>query len=195
MAEEKDFEIEDGVLTKYNGQNSDLILPEGITHIGKYSVSGNTNIKSITIPKTVTKIDEYGFSFSDNIKKINVDKENKFFTSVDGVLYTKDKSILLMAPEGIEDNFIIPSFVKEIGKNAFTGCKKLTSIVIPPNVTIIQDSAFAACTSLKDITISENVNEIGDACFIDSKNLTIHGKKDSYVEFYSQINNINFISM
>lgn len=195
MTEANNYEIKNNVLIKYIGTESTLILPNGIKEIAKYAISGNNNIKTIKIPQSVEKIDEYGFSFSANVKEIIVDDNNPYFTSINGVLYSKDKSVLVMVPEGIDENYEIPSFVTKIGDFAFTGCKNIKEIKIPSSVTLIGFGTFTACSSLTDITISENVNEIGNDCFIDSPNLTIHAPKGSYAEFFAQITNIAFIKL
>ncbi len=59
----------------------------------------------------------------------------------------------------------IPHSVKEIGMEAFNGCKGLTSITIPDSVKKIGERAFSYCTGLTSITIPDSVTEIGDGAF------------------------------
>ena len=192
MTNSSDFQIKDGVLLKYTGDSSNIVLPEGITEIGQFAITSNERIKSIKLSSTVQKIDESSFLCGQCLKNIYCDEKNKTFTSIDGILYSKDKSLLVAVPEGVEDNFEIKSFVKEIGCFAFTDCKNITKIKIPSNVTKIGINAFTTCNNLKDIYISESVNEIGNDAFIDCESLTIHGVKGSYAQFFCEINNITF---
>ncbi len=70
--------------------------------------------------------------------------------------------------------------VTSIGKKAFKGCKKLTSVTIGKYVTKIGDSAFESCKALSKITIPANVTTIGKKAFYkDSKlkSVTIKSKK------------------
>ena len=62
--------------------------------------------------------------------------------------------------------------VTEIGKDAFHGCSRLTSITIPPSVTKIGEGAFFDCSSLTSITIPESVTEIGEETFCGCSSLT-----------------------
>ncbi|MBE5941630.1 MAG: leucine-rich repeat domain-containing protein [Lachnospiraceae bacterium] len=62
--------------------------------------------------------------------------------------------------------------IKTIGKKAFYGCKKLTSVTIGKNVTVIGESAFQNCTSLKKITIPAGVITIGKKAFYGCKKLS-----------------------
>ena len=76
------------------------------------------------------------------------------------------------------------SFVKHIGKRAFSGCKYLTEIIIPDTVISIDELAFSSCSSLKIVIIPDSVTSIGDKAFDFCKSLsTIYCPKklmDSY---------------
>ena len=82
------------------------------------------------------------FAFSDcpGIRRINVDRDNSNYRSEDGVLYSKDKSILYKVPPCFE-RFIIPSSVSRIDYDAFSGCSRLTTIEIPANVLDIESGS------------------------------------------------------
>ena len=54
MNDIKDFEIADGVLVKYRGKDSEVVVPEGITVIGDESFMENYHIDKIILPNGVT---------------------------------------------------------------------------------------------------------------------------------------------
>ncbi len=62
-------------------------------------------------------------------------------------------------------NSKIPNYIEAIGKEAFFGCKNLTSITIPNSVTSIGESAFYGCEKLISITIPDSVASIGEGAF------------------------------
>jgi hypothetical protein len=152
-----------------------VIIPDSVTSIGS-SAFGGTGLTSITIPASVTSIGSYPgyptlFGFALSLQKINVDPDNPAFTSVDGVLYNKDKTTLIEYPAGKKDtSFSIPYGVTSIGVRAFY-FNRLTSIIIPEGVTSIGDGAFECSDYLTSITIPASVTSIGRGTFRHCSNL------------------------
>jgi hypothetical protein len=177
------YTSEDGVL--YNKNKTALILYPG----GK---TGNT----FTIPSSVTSIESYAFQDCTSLTSINVDAGNSAYTSEDGVLYNKAKTLLHRYPAGkTGTSFTIPNSVTDIEYNAFYYCTSLTSvtipnsitsigfcafqgfigltsITIPNNVISIERSAFNACASLASVTIGSGVTSIGEHAFWQCDSLT-----------------------
>ena len=56
------FEIAGGMIKKYHGTETDLVIPDGVTGIGFEAFSGCENLRSVTIPDSVTKIGAYAFN-------------------------------------------------------------------------------------------------------------------------------------
>mgnify|MGYP001027327437 FL=1 len=133
-----------------------IMLPEGLTSIGSGTFYGCSNLTSITIPDRVTSIGDSAFIYCSNLTAINVAEANKFYSSVNGVLFNKDKTKLICYPRSKVDNsYNIPNSVKSIGNDTFLGCNKLTSITIPNSVTSIGERVFAGCSSLTAINVAE----------------------------------------
>ena len=119
-----------------------------------------TNITSVTIPDSVTNIESTMFNACLSLKNIYVSENNKNYVTIDGALYTKDKSEIVCCPGGKTD-VVIPNGVKTIGERAFNRCENLTNVTIPNSVTSIKESAFNWCRNLKNITIPDSVTYIG----------------------------------
>jgi hypothetical protein len=115
-----------------------------------------SNKITCNIPKSTKDISTYAF-FGEMHGYINVDEENPFFSSLNGVLFNKDKSILILAPINAQGNFIIDSSVKKITSLAFIYCKNLNSIFIPSSTNYIDASAFSLCNALIEVD-SMNTN-------------------------------------
>ena len=153
--------IGDGAFS--NGDFSEITIPIGVTSIGKGAFA-NTNIEEITIPFTVTSIGEGAFSYCHRLAGINVHEDNEYFTSENGVLFDKAKTILIAFPINKSVIYEIPDTVTRIGESAFAHYKGI-SVTLPESLTEIGDFAFAFSDALKTITIPANVTSIGDGAF------------------------------
>ena len=138
-----------------------IILPEGIASIGKQAFSVCDALESVSLPASVTSIGRDAFD-SSNLSSINVAQGNALYSSVDGVLFSKDKKTLIICPKGKSGSFAIPSGVKVIGQSVFRECSNLTSLALPDSVTIMEENALLGCSSLTSLTLSANLTKIGD---------------------------------
>lgn len=120
---------------------------------------------NINLPSSIMVIEEGAFSENENLMTINVVPENSSFSSLDGVLYNKNKTKIVAVPGGLEENFTIPSTVSCIGNCSFYGCRKLTEIEIPENVSIIEKYAFRYCSNLKKIMLPQKLKCIEKETF------------------------------
>lgn len=131
-----------------------LKLPESVTTIGQSAFNSCDKLVSIDLPKTTTNVDPRAFQFCTKLTSINVDDANTMYSSVDGVLLSKDKETLKVFPPGkANDNFtLLPPSIKTIGEYAFYYCKNLKNVTIPNKVTKIEKAAFQLCENLNTIT-------------------------------------------
>ena len=134
-----------------------VIIPDSVETIGNLAFSSCANLASIVIPYSVISIGDYAFEACANLASITVDKNNEYYKSIDGNLYTKDGKTLIQYAVGKSDtSFTIPNSVTSIGDSAFRDCTSLTSVTIPDSVTSIGWHAFYNCDSLTSITVYEN---------------------------------------
>lgn len=135
--------VDNGIVTKYSGNVTELIIPDGITEIAdpksfgdKGIFEGHTELTSVILPEGLLKIGESAFDGCSGLTEI-----------------------------------VIPESVREIGRYAFKGCKGLKKIIIPKSVREISEHSFADCSGLLDITISDNTEIIGYSAFSDCSSL------------------------
>ena len=175
---------------------ANLIIPDSVKSIGERALFNCSSLQSINIPHSVTSIGYRAFTYCSALSDINVDRDNQYYTRVDGVLYSKDMTELIRYPMGkIGTSYIVPEGVKSIGDTAFVhcevlesitlpegltdicdeafyGCKVLASMIIPGSVRIIGKDAFSGCSSLKSVTIPAGVASIGTPAFLGCSCLT-----------------------
>jgi hypothetical protein len=86
-----------------------------------------------------------------SLTSINVATDNENYSSVDGVLFNKNKTVLIAYPPGKQGAYIVPHSVTEIGDYAFSRSNGLTSVTIPSGVKTIGEYAFELPTRLTSI--------------------------------------------
>ena len=106
-----------------------ITIPNGVTSIGDYAFWNCTSLTSITIPNSVTWIGGSAFYGCSSLIAIDIAADNEYYTSVNGVLFNKDKTELICYPAGKTDkSYNIPNSVTSIGGSAFHYCSSLTAV-------------------------------------------------------------------
>ena len=200
----------------FNGcvELEEINLKDNITKIGKNAFKDCKSLKSINIPKSVISFGSGPFRGCTNLAEISVDGKNKWFKSLDNILFNKNKSTLICYPSQIQgesyeipdsvtvisdwafsecaslEKIIIPDSVIEIGEGAFYSCTGLTELVLPDSVTKIDDTAFRGCSALKTIIIPDSVHEFGWGLFNGCDNITVICSDRSDAAKYCDVKNI-----
>ncbi len=140
-------------------------IPDGVTQINSYAISGVASLKSLMVPATLAVNGISTWAFDDcKIKTLSVadgGDAGAFLKSVDGVLFSADGTTLVKCPAGKSGAYVIPDDVTNILEGAFNRCELLTSITIPEGVTTIGDFAFEKCKLLPSITLPKSLRVLG----------------------------------
>ncbi|MDR2907185.1 MAG: leucine-rich repeat protein [Bacteroidales bacterium] len=162
-------------------------IPESVTTLQTYAFA-YSNLTSITIPKSVIIINDNVFYSADKLISTDVAQDNSYFSSEDGVLFTKNKKTLWLYPAGkTETSYIISDSVIETKIYAFYGNDSLRSVTIPNSVTTIGAYNFAYCMGLTSIAIPNSITSIpsGICYYNDSVNTVIIGDSVTAIESYA----------
>ena len=173
------YNIPDGVTTIGNhafnssqGLSSELSIPEGVTTIGNSAFYNCFGITRLSLPSTLTDIGSDAFSNCHYLSLINVDEKNTNYKSIDGVLFNKDGSRLILFPLKKTGAYNIPDGVTTIGDNTFAN-SNITGITIPDGIKAIGNTAFINCRNIIDkITIPASVTTIGNQAFFACPGIT-----------------------
>ena len=149
-----------------------IIIPSSVSTIKESAFSGCTSLSSVFIGSGVKELDKRGFYGCDSLAEITVDEKNANYSSLDGVLFNKNKTNVIICPNGKKGTYSLPNKVTKISSYAFCNCSGLTSVTIPNSVTSIEDYAFDDCTGLTNIAIPNSVTSIGYGAFSGCTGLT-----------------------
>lgn len=105
-----------------------ITIPNRITDIGESMFNGCTNLVSVTIPASVTTICKRAFLGCISLRTFYVDANNMSYASADGVVFNKDKTSIILYPNGKAGSYTIPDSVTNVGFWAFDNCLYLTAI-------------------------------------------------------------------
>ena len=147
----------------------EIVSSDNITFIGSRAFEGNKNIYTVHIGKNVEYIQTETFnymstpSFHDctNLTSITVSPENQTYTSINGLLCSKDGRSLLYVPVGISGRLDVPAGIETIGREAMHYALSIKIVHIPKSVKKIGSDAFPIeCTDVYYDGTEEQWNEI-----------------------------------
>ena len=129
---------------------TNLLIPDAVAYIGEHAFHGCGGLTDVMIPNSVISIGRYAFSWCSGLTSITVGSGNSVYSSVNGLLLSKDGTSLIC---GVNGDVVIPNGVTCIGYGAFSMFSGLTSVMIPDSVTDIESDAFFRCSGLTSITV------------------------------------------
>ena len=163
--------IDGNAFSKCTGLTS-ITIPDSVQSIGGFAFDKCTSLIDAKIGKGVSSMGERIFSGCTSLANIEVSANNQVYSSIDGVVFNKDKTTLLQYPIGRTDKtYNIPDGVQSIGEWAFENCTALTEVTMGDSVQSIEKWAFENCKPLKSITFGKNVSSIGNLAFYNCTSL------------------------
>lgn len=154
-----------------------------------------SEVRTIILPRNLLMLSTKAFVLCERLESFEIDSRNERYTTIEGVLHSKDRKELVRFPSGYQGtNYIIEDTVvhiaegafcgtttieaitftsnlKSIGPKAFEYCRKLSSLVLPSSVEIIGERAFQYCDSLSSVMLPRSIQEIGDYAFCGCKSI------------------------
>ena len=188
IIDENGFYIEDGVLKRYSGSETDVVFPEAVTAVADYAFRDNESraaIATVTLGKNVKTVGANAFAGLDALVDLVLEDENTAFVKRDGAIFTFDGSMLVRFEDREATTYTLPGgtryiaahafqssklsavtfcdTLEYIGYNAFASCA-LTEINLPESIVRVEEGAFAFCTQAVDGYIPQTA-ELGQGAF------------------------------
>ncbi len=172
-----------------------IVIPEGVTSIGYYSLSYNKSMTSVILPSSLTTIGQSAFVLCEALKELFIPKnvssignealascaitnlsvavDSPYLKVVGGVLMTKDNRRVICCPRDTPvSNVVLPDGVLEIGNHAFRDCSQISQITLPDTITNIESSAFLYCDGLTSVELPDLLLNLGSFAFYGCHNLS-----------------------
>ena len=158
LADPEGFVVFKGVLYDYCGRSQKVVVPDGVTSVGRIAFCGCDRLKSIVIPNSVTSIGGDAFSYCRNLTSVTLPDS---LTSIGKRTFEECSRLT---------SITIPDSVTSIGERAFYNCSSLTSITLPDGLTSIGNWAFCGCEKLTSVIFPDGA-DIGNGAFRGCKRL------------------------
>lgn len=146
------------------GKAGSYTIPNSVTVITNVAFATCAKVTSVYIPSSVTNIQPFTFQSCPKLTALTVDALNPTYSSLGGVLFDKNQTLLLQFPTGLTGSYSIPNSVASIAPGAFIMCGNLTGVTIPNSVTQIGDMGFYGCNFFS-VTIPGSVTNLGTEAF------------------------------
>lgn len=176
----------------YENSIEELVLPEGIKCIGDSAFLGYSATRQF-VPSSVESIGVNAF-YSETLNSIEVDADNEYYSSHNGALFNKDKTILLSFPGGKTGSYSVPNGVNRIEKYAFyrSVCDE---VELPSSTNVIGEYAFEySKTPLVNLS---GVERIGKYAFYRSgiKSANIPLVEELYAYTFYSCRNLEYLNI
>lgn len=148
--------IEDDAFLSCTGL-TDIAVPNSVTSLGHYVFDTCTSLTNATIGSGVASIGMKPFHSCPNLETIKVDALNPSYSSIDGVLFDKYQTVLILCPSRKSGDYIVPNSVTKTIDKAFNNCIDLKSVAFPSSFTNLGAFAFTGCTSLEKVYFEGNL--------------------------------------
>ncbi|MCI8577163.1 MAG: leucine-rich repeat domain-containing protein [Lachnospiraceae bacterium] len=153
------FRLSGTILLKYLGDESRVLVPQGVTRIAEEAFAENEAIDRVILPDTLEEIGAGAFRGCLVLQSIHC-------------YGTPDAKALSPANEAGSPGAVpastggqLPDHISRIGPGAFEHCVKLLRIRLPQSLTCLEERIFKHCHKLKEVFLGSHLQSIGEQAF------------------------------
>ena len=187
----------------YMNNIEEITIPEGVVILNENTFNASS-IKRINLPSSVISIGDNSFYNLSYLESITVAEGNTAYKDLDGILYNKDMTELLLYPKNAQmTSFSVPNTITSLYANPLNGYSpliqndNLTTLVIPENVSSIGRDYYGVIELYNnpndvEITILNKDITISDYSIV-GNSLTISSYSPSNAKTYAENSYINYV--
>lgn len=173
--------ITDGVVTAFDGTADEVIIPEGVTHIGEYAFYGYPDLRRVVLPSTLQEIGSCAFGGCTGLTALELPE---------GVAAIGRSAFYNCSAL---ETVVFASGLRSIGDQAFAHCVSLTELMLPDGLESIGLGAFAGCTALEMAELPQSLSFIDDHAFPVRGDLLMMAGDNLYAQEYCELNGLSCI--
>ena len=164
----------------------DTVVYNNNTYVVR-DIDGNSfscirTLKRIIIPKTIKGCYSLSFNYYSGVEEIIVDKDNQYYTTINGVMYSKDMKCLIAYPCAKPDSvFIVPEGPQSVAMFAFTLLRNLKDITMPLTLKTMEDGAMVT-GSIQRAVFQDSVTmfEYGACSLFEAEEIVLGNRVDTF---------------
>jgi len=145
-----------------------IVFTEGVETISAktycHAFEGCDNLAKVSLPSTATSVSSGLWYSMENLSAVEVAQDNAKFKAVDGILYDKENSSIVLVPKCVKGVINVAEGISKIPDRTFAYCQDITQINLPNTVTSVGQYAFLA-TNITSMSFPDSVKTIGDNVF------------------------------
>lgn len=143
-----------------------ITFAEGVTTIQDYAFQ-NVAVENVTIPASLTSLSALAFWRDQQISAFDVAEGNTAYVSEDGIIFSSDKTAIIMVPTAKAGEYRIPDGTTTVGAYAFANNTGLTAIDLN-RVETLEEGAFYLSRISSTIVLPDTLTQCGyftfDSC-------------------------------
>ena len=174
---------QDTLLFCPRGKAGDIVLPEGLKHIGHNAFGYCDSIVSVQMPNTVESLANLAFQRCKGLKNVTLSEnllriDTSCFSNCHAIAEMElPGKLRFIAPSAFEylkalPEVILPNSLESLGSSAFQGCQSVLSFHFPDSLEEIPLNLLSGCSSLQDVRLPKNLKKVGSTAFIQCSSLT-----------------------
>ena len=133
-------------------------IPENVEYLGYSAFADLVYLKELNVP---AKVDIFTGLSSNTIENINIAEGHEKYKSVDGVVYSKDGSVLVCFPGGkYAEKYEVANNVKETKLSAVSGNSSIKEITFPEGFEKLSEASLFFCENLTTINLPSTLTEV-----------------------------------